>query len=580
MAATEFSAGDDVFVFYRMDKRCQPNRRYFAVLDPRHGTCRPRIGLAEGWVLASVAGDADPSRTAAGEVCVHYRWPHFFSESGHARDLVAGDASLDWYPLRDIKKAGLHPSLLCGGLVPAWSRPDLAIVAFCWGGSNKEADLESKDGTGTCASTCFLADMLDAAVPTLGNGYEVWIVYIEDHSDMIKFADAAHLILGANHPARRARATCAMYFLRPTAFDEKSLVAKVLGGDQTAAPVDQKSLFRLMKAVERAGLPTRFPHSSGFYEELTSKRWIYQLSTVTHLRVPPAVALPRMGAHTANQAIAALGNVRRLQASLQGESPPQGDVSKGVVKFSFSREEKKWDSVASFESVLKQLSKMDNMSEEMNGQPQDADVIILQEQVVRDLELRVHVVDGNIEDIVFANLCENQDEKQEHGDDYQFLSQDKAAEKWMDADIAALEDGVRQCRELTGHWLAWCRAQLCEMPVALRFDYSLKRTGAGGKSVVWTLGMCELGFKMQGETELSAKIFSAVVNSCLSDMKTNGEASPTATATDAQEPSNGRKIYRPKRGGADKAKDSTEAASADAPGPIPVTTSSADVAES
>ena len=34
---------------------------------------------------------------------------------------------------------------------------------------------------------------------------EVWTVYIEDKSDMMKIADAAHLIFGSHHPMRRAK---------------------------------------------------------------------------------------------------------------------------------------------------------------------------------------------------------------------------------------------------------------------------------------------------------------------------------------------------------------------------------------
>ena len=39
--------------------------------------------------------------------------------------------------------------------------------------------------------------------------------------------------------------------------------------------VDQKSFFRMMKSVERAGVPTKFPHCSGLYEQLVSKSWTY-----------------------------------------------------------------------------------------------------------------------------------------------------------------------------------------------------------------------------------------------------------------------------------------------------------------
>lgn len=39
-----------------------------------------------------------------------------------------------------------------------------------------------------------------------------------------------------------------------------------------------KAFFRMMQAVERAGIPSRFPHDSGFYELLASKRWTYYMA--------------------------------------------------------------------------------------------------------------------------------------------------------------------------------------------------------------------------------------------------------------------------------------------------------------
>eukprot|EP00971_Amphidinium_carterae_P009343 184337-Amphidinium_carterae.1 len=62
-----------------------------------------------------------------------------------------------------------------------------------------------------------LAFIDSAVVPTLGNTYEIWTVpeiakkhtvvrvevYIESWTDLDKIADTAHLIFGAQHPARR-----------------------------------------------------------------------------------------------------------------------------------------------------------------------------------------------------------------------------------------------------------------------------------------------------------------------------------------------------------------------------------------
>jgi len=73
-----YRKGDEVFVFYRMDKRCQPTRKYIATLDAKQGAYRPRIGMSEGWVPATVSADQDKN-VHAGEVSIEYSWVHFYT---------------------------------------------------------------------------------------------------------------------------------------------------------------------------------------------------------------------------------------------------------------------------------------------------------------------------------------------------------------------------------------------------------------------------------------------------------------------------------------------------------------------
>ena len=41
----------------------------------------------------------------------------------------------------------------------------------------------------------------------------------------------------------------------------------------------------MMQAVERVGIPSRFPHDSGLYELLASKRWTYYMALAAWLGV-------------------------------------------------------------------------------------------------------------------------------------------------------------------------------------------------------------------------------------------------------------------------------------------------------
>jgi len=458
-----------------------------------------------------------------------------------------GEPWTEWYAMSDVRQLSHFSSSSpadAAGLVPPSSRPELAIIAFRWGGTNECIAPAQWGSTGSGVSDIFLESFIDLAVkPQLGNDYEVWTVYVEDHTDMVKFADTVHLIFGASHPVRRARRTCAMYFLYPTAFEENCVPSMETGEDSGAGLVDQKSLFRLMKAVERAGIPSRFPHCSGLYEQLTSKRWTYILSLASQYRVPPTVAVPRMlvernGAIAADRGLNALLSVKQRQAAMWNEQSPKGPIEKGVVKLGFSWEAldvKLWEGRDGLQDALKQLAQVIEISQELTGQPHDCEAIILQEYVEHDLELRVYVVEGKVEAHIYTKFCQIK-ENNEFGDFRQLSSRSEAARQWMGGDAAALEDGERQCHEVTDHWLGWLQAQACEIPPAIRFDYFVVRDKQKGKAKVWTLEICELGFSMLGETKLPKKVFAAMLRSCLADVAPGDELAldPADGAADAR----------------------------------------------
>jgi len=488
------------------------------------------MGLSEGWVPARVAQDQSVNGIRSDEVCVEYAWPHFFTKQGRLADNR--QQYTEWFPLGDVKRGSNFGSSTGRKelLVPLGSRPDLAIIAFRWGGLQDISHCPQWGDTGSSASDRFFERFIDSAVvPQLGTAYEIWTVYVEDHSDMVKIADAAQLIFGPHHPARRARRTCAMYFLYPTAFEEGCVPTMETGGDNGAALVDQKSFFRMMQAVERAGIPSRFPHCSTLYEQLASKRWTCLLTLTPHLRVPPTVAVPRMlieqsCAGAAEQALAALRLVKRQQAALRGEAVVDAPVERGVAKLGFSWEAldvKYWQQQQGLQSALFQLTRAIEISKELTGQPHDCESLIVQEYVQHDLELRMYVVDGDIEGIVYTKFCCIK-ENLEFGDFKQFFSKGEAAKHWMGGDLATMEDGERQCRELTSQWMVWVEAQCCETPPAIRFDYFIGRSSTPGCANVWTLEICELGFSMLAHKHLPAKVFAAMLRSCLLDAPTDG----------------------------------------------------------
>mmetsp|Transcript_84049 Transcript_84049/g.213952 ORF Transcript_84049/g.213952 Transcript_84049/m.213952 type:complete len:728 (+) Transcript_84049:3-2186(+) len=524
-----YSTGDDVFVFYRMTRRCTPQRKYLAVLDPRQGSYRPRNGISDGWLPAKVV-DVEAAR-----VKVEYSWRHFATCRGHFAEQDSGWA--EWYPLGDVRAA---PPGEAGKLAPRGLEPELILITFRWGGNNEVIAPDQWGDTGSSVSDLFVDSFVERAVmPMLGNNYEVWTVYVEDHTDMLKVANAANLIFGPYHPARRGRHVGAMYHLYPTSFEENCVPSKETGSDGGAALVDQKSFFKMQQAVERAGVPTRFPHPSGFYELLSSKRWTYMMSLTPHLRVPPTVSMPRMQieqscSEAAKQAIIALNRVKQQQAKLRNEPPPQEGVTKGVAKLGFSWEAldvKFWegqDGEKGLTKALHNLTQNIEISDELTGQPQDLEAIIVQEYCKHDLEARLYVVDGKVETTIYTKFCKIKDNL-EFGDFHELFDQEEAANQWCGGDLSALQDGERQCQEIAEHWMVWVQAQICAVPPAIRFDFFVGRGEKPGEAVVWTLEICELGFSMLGEKELPNKVFAAMFRSCMG----TSAAALAASASDA-----------------------------------------------
>jgi hypothetical protein len=505
--------GDDVFVFYIADQG--EGLTYMVMIDPRHGSYRPRTGLTQGWVAAKV------TRRSQSQIFVRYSWDHFYTQRGTLADVE--DPTEFAYPESSVRLASdfSSPPLF---FMPGGYRPKLSIISFRWGGRNEVVAPEQWGHTGSSCSTLFINSFIEAAVvPRIGLNYEVWSVFVEDSTDLVKIGDAAHLIFGPHHPARRAEHVCAMYFIYPTSFEENCVPTAETGEDEGAAHVDQKSLFRMMKAVEKAGIPTQFPHCSGFYELLTSKRWTHMMTLTPHLRVPPTVALPRMLiekdiAAAAAYAQNALREVKKQQAKLRNEDVAQADqpVVKGVAKLGFSWEAldvKFWEETDGLQTALYQLSQVIEISGNLTGQPHDCESLLIQEYCAHDIELRLYVVDGKVEARIYTKFCKIK-ANNEFGDFQQHFDPEPVAKEWMDGDMAALQDGERQCREITDHWMAWVQAQTCDIPPGIRFDYFIGRAGKG-KAVVWTLEICELGFSMLGEPDLPKKVFNAMLHHCL-----------------------------------------------------------------
>eukprot|EP00397_Hematodinium_sp_SG-2012_P017184 GEMP01017560.1.p1 GENE.GEMP01017560.1~~GEMP01017560.1.p1 ORF type:complete len:602 (+),score=112.41 GEMP01017560.1:33-1838(+) len=536
-----FSPGDHVWVFYRMSK--MPTRwRHIAVADKRQGIFRPRMGLSEGWIPAQV--DFVESKTGKNKELVHvtYLWTLWYSCQGNTSDPHKPSDLKDAYPADHVRAM---PTIANPIRLICEDPPELAIIAFRWGHKYGFRELQGGDSqwgaSGPSISDSFIGSILNTGVvPRIGLNFELWSVFIEEASDMTKMAESAHHIF-ATHPARRAKNLVAMYFLYPTGFDVRSIPTYEVGDDEGAGFVERIPFFNMMRAVERVGIPSKFPHASHLYDLLAGKQWTYSLCLDPDYCLPACVALPRqdiesLGCNIAGQkALAALNRIKKAQ-----NSPGKQTVDRGVAKLGYSWEAldvKYWQGINGFIHVLNELSQQIQINQEYTAQPHDLDVIICQEYVEHDLEMRMYVVNGKIEVTIYTKFLQIKSNF-EFGN-FQSLDNEKiACTRWLFGDQEAIEDAKAKGERIVNKFLDWLVIQTCEVPCGIRFDFFVKRVEPG-VCTIHTLEICEMGFSVLANKELPKKIFPALVGSCfkpkykeIDEKQLNRIVHPTAGPTE------------------------------------------------
>lgn len=285
-------------------------------------------------------------------------------------------------------------------------------------------------------------------------------------------------------------------------------------------------LIKLMRLMESAGIPTRFPHNSHQYHFFASKEWTAQLCLTPGLHVPLTTKLSRQliehrGVEVAAKvALSALHDLKRARRTMFSEgsrdivleiadSADEDDVKAGVVKLGWS-----WEAA----DVIKwtnffQLKK--GIAEVMEQPDNYMDFCYVQEFIDNDVEMRFYVIkptgDGPppIAKIVYTRFTRL---AQGHFTDFDRFGREQCVEKYFSGDSEALEDAENQTRTLIVRWLQWMRAESAELPVFIRFDVFAKRLEPG-KASVMVGELTELGGCFLGWPEGPKVVFAAMIES-------------------------------------------------------------------
>jgi len=563
-----FRKGDAVWVFCCEDRDYTNKWHacFFAVQDESHGMFRPRLGISEGWLPAVVVRDFDPSLFREHEIDsgVHCEYIcSFYNCRGYNAKKEKSELWTRVQPFRVVPRS-TEPrhSIERNMRMDSWE-PTLNLLVFRWGGKN----IPSNDYEILGVNNEYFYMLQDCGLKALlRTNYEVWSIFVEDEEDCKKLADAFHLIFPKHHAARRGKNVAALFFLQPTEFDPKSTANTQTGSDGGAGNIGQAHLFQLMCAVERAGIPVRFPHTANLYRLLTDKSWTHTLCLDTSLCIPATVAVPRELisvdiSRGSAQVLRALNTVKRKQYKRAGLRVAPAIINKGVAKLGFSWEGvdvKLWDEkdtkVGSSGNSIQpkeqlrgtqkfiEAAKYNHVGryglkdalQDLSKQCNYTGRLIVQEFVPHVVEMRLYYLENKFYSMVFTKFPQVK-RNHEFGGFYHMSRQN--ALKLMGNDEKALNVVVAEGKRISLSLLDWVMMETCEEIISgIRFDFLInylphnnrsidsftgpgrghrRLNGAHGIVEVSTLEICELGFACFDNEKLREACMPAIVQSCL-----------------------------------------------------------------
>jgi len=499
-------AGESVDIFHRY---CQDPNGYFMVDHAICGIHHPSVGRTDGWTEGKItkAWDASTYDRADYKTWVEILWTHrtWYNRRGHRLDVSKPSMVTQKVPAEQVRRKNQGSE--------AQQQPAVTLIHVRWGGE-KPVDpvTEGAGGWGQIGSTPsdnYINGWEDNVWQTLGPTYEIYSAFIQNSEELLKISAPLFKTLS------KGQHIGAFYFMWPILFQD---------GHEYPAYVNKDKQYELMVQMEGAGIPTRFPHPSHLYKVFASKEWTMQTCLHPFFNVPLTTAVsrqsiqcnPEKAAATAMQALNNLSKTRSAwNTELHAQQKNDGPVAKGVAKLGFSWEAmdvQVWNNTVDLTKSLGSLAQQPGSL---------VDLVLVQEWVDFDVEMRHFIVEPNLEDpqslrpkkIIYTVMKSVEDNCFREFDRF---DRQRCLQSCFEADDAALADAEKQAEVLIHRWLGWLQAQTCELPTVVRFDILAKRTGPGTANVM-TGELTELGGCFLGWPQGPQVVFSAMLRSCFKD---------------------------------------------------------------
>eukprot|EP00929_Paragymnodinium_shiwhaense_P008914 TRINITY_DN1128_c1_g1_i1.p1 TRINITY_DN1128_c1_g1~~TRINITY_DN1128_c1_g1_i1.p1 ORF type:complete len:559 (+),score=120.86 TRINITY_DN1128_c1_g1_i1:226-1902(+) len=500
-------AGEAVHVFHRY---CQDPNGYFMVDDAAAGLLHPSVGRTDGWTEAKVKSawyadgyDVNNYNTWPEIMWTHKRW---YNRRGIRLDITKPQMVTQRVPVEQIRRKS-------DGNSEASRPPRLTLLHVRWGGSKPVDPVTEGAGgwgqIGSNPSDNYINGWEDQLWRNLGPNYEIISAFIQGSDELGKINPSLVRQLARGHYLG------ALYFLWPIMFQD---------GHQYPAYVNRDDEYKLMVNMEAAGIATRFPHPAHLYKIFASKEWTTWMCLQPMFNVPLTVAVSRQACtvnpgKAAEKAVQALANLSRTRSAwnqeLKAVEKSPAPITKGVAKLGYS-----WEAmdVQIWESAADLGRSLDSLTQQPGSL---ADLVLVQEWVDFDVEMRFFVIEPNLDDknslipkkAVFTMMKSVEDNCFREFDRFE---RQTCLQRCFAGDEAAMQDAERQAQDLITKWLHWFHGTTSELPMSVRFDILAKRVGPG-KAKCATGELTELGACFLGWPEGPEVMFGAMMRACMKD---------------------------------------------------------------
>merc|ERR1712107_48132 len=161
-----------------------------------------------------------------------------------------------------------------------------------------------------------------------------------------------------------------------------------------------------------------------------------------------------------------------------------GAVIRGITKLAFSWEAldvAPWYDVGGLEKSLTDFLHSYEIAGELATLSHDTALLIVQDFVKHVLEMRLYVVAGKIEKILYTRMVDTGEGTFGHFEKSSEV--DGKVLGWLKGDRKALDDAVRKASALIEKWMIWLEVQTCAPIAAIRFDWYVNIVSEGTAEV-------------------------------------------------------------------------------------------------